>query len=303
MTRHFLDLAALEPRELHHILKVAKDVKWERQHRKFSNQLAGRKLAMIFEHNSTRTRVSFEIAMAELGGYVVNLRSDELQLGRGESLADTARVLSRYVDAIMIRAKTHATLEELAANATIPVINGLTDVAHPCQVMADVLTFEEHRGDIKGKTIAWIGDGNNMANSWIAAAERFGFTLRLACPPELMPAASILERAKTAGAAIEPHASPEAAVADADAVVTDTWVSMGQTDAEKRLTLLAPFQVSSGLMAKAKSDAIFMHCLPAHRGEEVTAEVIDGQNSVVWDEAENRLHVQKAILLWCLGAV
>ncbi len=303
MTRHFLDLAAIPPRDLSHILKVAKDLKWERQHRKFSNQLAGRKLAMIFEHNSTRTRISFEIAMAELGGYVVNLRSGELQLGRGETLADTARVLSRYVDVLMVRAKAHATLEELAANATIPVINGLTDLAHPCQVMADVLTFEEHRGDIKGKTIAWVGDGNNMANSWIAASERFGFMLRLACPGELQPAKETLVWAKENNASIELHASPEAAVADADAVVTDTWISMGQTDAEARLTLLSPFQVTTELMNKAKSDAIFMHCLPAHRGEEVTADVIDGPNSVVWDEAENRLHVQKAILLWCLGAV
>jgi ornithine carbamoyltransferase len=255
---------------------------------------------MIFERNSTRTRVSFEAGMHEMGGQAINLSATDLQLGRGESVADTARVLSRYVDAIMMRGD-HAKVRELAEFATVPVINGLTERVHPCQLMADILTFEEHRGPIRGSVIAWIGDGNNVANSWITAAVKFGFTLRLACPPELAPSPEYLAYAKAQNASVSLTDSPQEAVKDADAVTTDTWVSMGNENSETRRRLLTPFQVDEKLMREAKREAVFLHCLPAHRGEEVTAEVIDGPHSVVWDEAENRMHVQKAILHWCVG--
>jgi ornithine carbamoyltransferase len=257
---------------------------------------------MIFDKPSTRTRVSFDVAMRQLGGDVVFLTGQEMQLGRGETIADTARVLSRYVDAIMIRILDHNALLELARYATVPVINGLTRVSHPCQVMADVLTFEEHRGPIKGSTVAWTGDTNNVMASWMHAAQRLDFRLRVATPPELAPGKALKAWAASSGAAIEIGTDPEAAVAGADCVVTDTWVSMGDRDGERRHNLLKPYQVNSRLMAKAKSDAIFMHCLPAHRGEEVTDDVIDGPQSVVFDEAENRLHAQKGILAWCLHA-
>lgn len=301
--RHFLDLRDIEARELRIMIQSAKDLKWERERRNFTKQLAGRTLCMIFEKNSTRTRISFELAMAELGGYVMSFNANELQLGRGETLSDTAKVMSRYVHAIMIRANAHQTVMELSDNSTIPVINGLTDVSHPCQIMADILTIEEKRGDIKGKTLAWVGDGNNVANTLITAAAKFEFTLKLACPTELQPNAEMLAWAKAEGAHIELHSDPIMAVTDADAVITDTWVSMGDNDAEKRMALLKPFQVTEALMQHAKSDALFLHCLPAHRGEEVTTEVIDGPQSVVFDEAENRLHVQKAILLWCFKLI
>ncbi len=255
---------------------------------------------MIFEKPSTRTRVSFEVGMQQLGGNVVILQSSELQWGRGETVADTARVLSRYVDGIMIRTFGHETLKELAAHASVPVINGLTDRTHPCQLMADVLTFEEHMGPIAGKTIAWSGDGNNMASSWIHAAAKFDFTLNIACPEHLSPPAEILEWARQAGAKVNVSSDPRIAVRDADCVTTDTWISMGD-DEQDRHNLLAPFRVDADLMSQAKPNACFMHCLPVHRGEEVTAEVIDGPQSVVWDEAENRLHAQKAVLKWCLS--
>jgi ornithine carbamoyltransferase len=262
---------------------------------------------MIFEKPSTRTRVSFEVGIRQLGGDAVILTPNDTQLGRGETIADTARVLSRYVDAIMIRTTSHARLMEMAAHASVPVINGLTERTHPCQVMADVMTFEEHRGSIAGRTVAWSGDGNNMAGSWIQAAARFDFTLRLACPPELAPPTEILGWARGAGARVVVTHDPRTAIADADAVVTDTWVSMDQESAAARLgrenrhNMLAPYRVDAALMAHARPDALFMHCLPAHRGEEVTDEVIDGPQSVVWDEAENRLHVQKGILAWCMA--
>ena len=239
--------------------------------------------------------------MRQRGGQTVNLGSDEMQLGRGETVADTARVLSRYVDAIMIRTGAHGKLLELAEYADVPVINGLTDTSHPCQLMADVMTFEEHRGPIKGHTVAWCGDGNNVATSWIHAAAQFGFELRLACPDELAPDAEALRWARDQGATVNVTQDAFAAVEGAACVVADTWVSMGDKDAENRHNLLVPYQVNEKLMAVAANDALFMHCLPAHRGEEVSDGVIDGPQSVVFDEAENRLHAQKGVLAWCLG--
>jgi ornithine carbamoyltransferase len=297
--RHFLDLAALETPVLRRILDNA--MRFKRAGRGVSRPMAGRALALIFEKPSTRTRVSFEMAMRGLGGDVVMLSAKEMQLGRGETVADTARVLSRYVDAIMLRTDNAAKLHELAMYATVPVINGLTDHSHPCQIMADIMTFEEHRGPIGGQLIAWCGDGNNVAHSWIEGAARFGFSLRLACPPELAPDASVVAWARSHGADITVTSNASDAVAGARCVVTDTWVSMSDDDAETRHNLLAGYQVNSKLMEQAAPDAIFMHCLPAHRGEEVTADIIDGPNSVVFDEAENRLYAQQAILAWSLG--
>jgi ornithine carbamoyltransferase len=239
--------------------------------------------------------------MQQLGGRVVVLSDSGSHLGRGETIADTARVLSRYVDVIVIRTDAHQRLHELAANASVPVINALTDQTHPCQIMGDIMTFEEHRGTITGKVVAWSGDGNNVAATWIHGAQRFGFELRLACPPSLAPPDAVVDWAKREGASVRVTDSPAEALAGADLVLTDVWVSMGDSDADKRKALLAPYRVDEALMARAKPDALFMHCLPAHRGEEVTEGVIDGPHSVVWDEAENRLHVQKGILAWCLG--
>jgi ornithine carbamoyltransferase len=240
--------------------------------------------------------------MRQLGGESIMLTAQEMQLGRGETLGDTARVLSRFVDAIVIRILDHRAVEELAKHATVPVINGLTRLSHPCQVLADVMTFEEKKGSIRGRTVAWTGDANNVLTSWMHAAERFDFTLRVATPAELKPKKWLIEWVKSSGAAIEFGEDPEAAVKDADCVVTDTWVSMGDRDGKHRHNLLNPFQVNARLMARAKPDAIFMHCLPAHRGDEVTDEVIDGPQSVVFDEAENRLHAQKGLLAWCMHA-
>ncbi len=264
--------------------------------------LAGKVLAMIFDKPSTRTRVSFDVAMRQLGGDAIMLTSQEMQLGRGETIADTARVLSRYVDAIMIRTLEHETVTELAAHATVPVINGLTKRSHPCQVLADVMTFEEHRGPIRGRRVAWTGDANNVLASWMHAAERFEFELRVASPPELAAKKPLTDWIKSSGADIRLGHDPEQAVKSADCVVTDTWVSMGDKDGTRRHNLLKPYQVNARLMSRAKPDALFMHCLPAHRGEEVTDEVIDGPQSVVFDEAENRLHAQKGILAWCFQA-
>ncbi len=297
--RHFLDIHRFDRGTLRHILKKGVDFK-RNGHGQVERPLDGKTLVMIFEKPSTRTRVSFQVAMQELGGQVVILSGGESQLGRGESVADTARVLSRYCDAIMIRTDDSGKLSDLAAHAAVPVINGLTDDSHPCQLMADIMTYEEHRGPIKGRTVAYAGDGNNMAHSWIHAASRFGFDLRLGCPEELSPRADVVDWARGEGASVTVTPEPEAAAADADLVVTDTWVSMGDKDAGRRHNMLAPFQVNKRLMGFAKKDALFMHCLPAHRGEEVTADVIDGPQSVVWDEAENRLHAQKGILAWCL---
>ncbi len=299
--RHFLELKDVAAEELRRIVELGASFKRGERVNGTMQPLDGRALAMIFEKPSTRTRVSFEIAMKQLGGSVVVLTPNEMQIGRGETIADTARVLSRYVDVIMMRTNENKKLAELATHAEVPVINGLTDHSHPCQLMADIMTFEEHRGDIAGKRIAWCGDGNNMARSWIEAAARFDFEMRLACPPELAPPQDAIDWATGEGAKILSTTDPKEAVDGVDCVVTDTWVSMGDTEAEKRHNLLTPYKVDNRLMARANKDAIFMHCLPAHRDEEVTAEVMDGPQSVVWDEAENRLHAQKGILAWCLA--
>ena len=300
--RHFLDLSELSAEALRSIVEDSRRMKLERAARPRARPLDGRVLAMIFEKPSTRTRVSFDVAMRQLGGEVVVLSGAEMQLGRGETIADTARVLSRYVDAIMIRVLDHDALLELARHASVPVINGLTRNSHPCQVMADLLTFEEHRGRIAGRKVAWTGDANNVLASWVHASARFSFRLDVASPPELAPAPDLVAWAKRNAADVRFLSDPEEAVADADCVVTDTWVSMGDDAAERRHNLLKRYQVNARLMEKAKPDTIFMHCLPAHRGEEVTAEIIDGPKSVVFDEAENRLHAQKGILAWCLSA-
>jgi ornithine carbamoyltransferase len=298
--RHFLDLSEIPAADLRGMIAASRSMK--RRRNGAATPLAGKTLAMIFERPSTRTRVSFEVAMQQLGGRTIVLTGQEMQLGRGETFADTARVMSRYVDAIMIRILDHRALAELAKYATVPVINGLTRASHPCQVMADVLTFEEHKGPIRGRTVAWTGDANNVLTSWLHAAQRFEFRLRVATPPELAPKKPLIDWVKRSGAAIELGDDPEAAVKKADCVVTDTWVSMGDKGAGRRHNLLKPYQVNARLMRLARPDAVFMHCLPAHRGEEVTDEVIDGPQSVVLDEAENRLHAQKGILSWCLHA-
>jgi ornithine carbamoyltransferase len=296
--RHFLDLDRIDPAELRTILEHAKRMKRAGAQ---DRPLAGRTLIMIFEKPSTRTRVSFEVGMRQLGGDVVVLSPGDMQLSRGETIADTARALSRYADAIMIRTGNAQRMEELAKHATIPVINGLTERSHPCQLMADVMTFEEHRGPIAGRIVAWSGDGNNVAASWIHAADRFGFELRIACPATLQPPAELLAWARDRGAKVHVTDTAEAAVTGADLVTTDVWVSMNTPASENRHNLLAPYRVDERLMRLARHDALFMHCLPAHRGEEVTQGVIDGPQSVVWDEAENRLHAQKGILCWCLA--
>jgi ornithine carbamoyltransferase len=295
--RHFLDLDRFDSEELRGILDTGIAYKRGRRDR----PLAGKTLAMIFEKPSTRTRVSFEVAMRQLGGDTIFLNTADSQLGRGETVADTARVLSRYVDAIMIRTNQPEKLEDLARHASVPVINGLTDASHPCQLMADVMTLEEHKGRLPDTVVAWSGDGNNVATSWIHAAVRFGLELRLACPEQLSPRPELLAWAQREGGRVSLMSDPYAAVRGADCVVTDTWVSMGVEANVSRHNLLAPYRVDERLMAAAKPDAVFMHCLPVKRGDEVTAAVVDGPQSVVWDEAENRLHAQKGILVWCLG--
>jgi ornithine carbamoyltransferase len=302
--RHFLDLHHLDAKTLRRVVDMAHQMKKVGRRPPAAltpEDVATRVLVMIFEKPSTRTRVSFDVAMRQLGGQTIALNHTDTQLGRGEPVSDTAKVLSRYADAIMLRANKHETLTELADHATIPVINGLTDLSHPCQIVADIMTFEESRGAITGKTIAWAGDGNNVAASWIHAAVRLGFKMRLACPPQLNPEKAVMDWAKREGGAIELTDDVDVAVKGADCVVTDTWVSMGQNDAPKRKQLLGPYAVDEAVMKKAAKGAVFMHCLPAYRGHEVSAAVIDGPQSVVWDEAENRLHAQKAILAWCLG--
>lgn len=300
--RHFLDLIDIPKPVLAGLIDRSRALKAERARGVQSAPLAGKTLAMVFDKPSTRTRVSFDVGMRQLGGEAILLTAQEMQLGRGETLADTARVLSRYVDAIMIRILDHEAVAELAKHATIPVINGLTRRSHPCQVLADVMTFEEKRGSIRGRTVAWTGDSNNVLASWMHAAERFDFQLRVATPSELRPKKWLMDWVKASGAAIEIGDDPERAVKDADCVVTDTWVSMGDRDGKRRHNVLKRYQVNGALMRKARPDALFMHCLPAHRGEEVTDEVIDGPQSVVFDEAENRLHAQKGLLAWCLHA-
>lgn len=302
---HFLDLSDFSGAELRAILDAGHAMKGRRRTPADAadKPLAGKVVAMVFEQPSLRTRMSFDVGIRDLGGESIMVSGKEIELGEREAIADTARVLSRYVDAIMIRMLRHEALLELAKYATVPVINGLTKVSHPCQVMADLLTFEERKGPIKGRTVAWTGDFNNVLASWMHAAARFDFRLNVATPNELAPAKDIVAWAKAQGADLRLGDDPEDAVSGADAVITDSWVSMGDADGERRHNLLKPYQVNARLMGKAAPDAIFMHCLPAHRGEEVTDEVIDGPQSVVFDEAENRLHAQKGVLAWCFGAV
>lgn len=300
--RHFLDWRDLSVDDINLILAEAKRRKSVRGNDE-SLDLSGKSLAMIFEKNSTRTRVSFEVAMRELGGNPIVLKKEDLQLGRGETVADTARVLSRYVHALMLRAYYHDTLLELAQYATAPVVNGLTDLLHPCQLMADVMTIEERLGSIAGKKVAWIGDGNNMANTWITVAQKLDFELVLACPERYQPDRAILDTAIGNGAKVMLTHSPEVAAEGADVVNADTWVSMGDDDTLTRKQSFYGYQVNEALMKRAAPGAIFLHCLPAHRGEEVSDGVLDGPQSAVWDEAENRLHTQKAILLWCLERI
>ena len=299
--RHLIDINILEEGIPKKLLETAKYYKTKGRGLLEGAPLLGRTLAMIFEKPSTRTRISFEVAMTELGGSAIYLDSKSMQMGRGESIKDTAKVLSRYLDGIMIRAVSHETLIDMAKYSSIPVINGLTNLSHPCQILADIMTFEENKGPIEDKIVAWVGDGNNMANSWIHAASVFNFNLKLACPNGRHPNEKIIKWAKSKDANVEIFKEPIKAVYQADAVVTDTWVSMGDDVLKDPQKVFGNYQVDLDLFNKAKQDAIFMHCLPAHRGEEVTKEIIDGPRSVVWDEAENRLHIQKAILSWAIA--
>jgi ornithine carbamoyltransferase len=303
--KNFLDIDRFAASDLRDMLEFAHAYKRGEAAPGGERPGAGKTLALVFEKPSTRTRVSFEVGMAQMGGHVTILDSQGSQLGRGETIADTTRVLNRYVDVIMFRTLSEASLLEMAEYATVPVINGLTDKSHPCQIMADIMTFEEIKGPIAGKTIAWVGDGNNVLGSWIHAAAPFGYALRIASPVGYEPDAAVIDAARVAGADVTLTADPTEGVAGADCVVTDTWLSMGTNggpSAEDRVAALTPYRVDEALMAKAASDAIFLHCLPASRTNEVSGGVIDGPRSAVWDEAENRLHAQKGILHWCLSA-
>jgi ornithine carbamoyltransferase len=304
--RHFIDIWKLSPTDLRAILEDAKSRKAARlgKPKGFVDADApgrDRVLAMIFEKNSTRTRFSFDAAIRQLGGSGIIATASDMQLGRGEPVDDTARVLSRMVDAVMIRANRHEDVERFAQVSDIPVINGLTDKSHPCQIMADLLTFEEHRGSVEGKTLAWIGDGNNVCASFIHAAPKLGFKLKIACPGNYHPDLYDLARAQQEGGQVELVEDAREAAMGAHAVITDTWVSMGDLDLEARMDAFESYQVDDALMDAAAPDAVFLHCLPAHRGEEVTDSVIDGPRSLIWDEAENRIHAQKAVLAWCFG--
>ena len=308
MTRHFLNLADAGGDAIAAMLNDAIDRKaarqgWPKGKADADAPLAGHTLAMVFEKNSTRTRTSFEMAMKQLGGDSIFMASGQMQLGRGESIADTARVLSRYVDAIMIRTDDHAKVEELAHHASVPVINGLTDLSHPCQIVADLLTITEHNKALPGLELAWLGDGNNVLNSIVEAAGLFQFNVRIAVPQGYESDDSFIACARAAGSNVTLTRDAAEAVSGADVIVTDTWVSMGQEHAHNKIAAMMPYQVNEQLMAMAKADAKFLHCLPAHRGEEVTDAVIDGPQSVIWDEAENRLHAQKSILRWCFGQI
>jgi len=303
MVRHFLDIYRLEAGELRAILddahaRKAARMGWPKGRADADTPAKDRVLAMIFEKNSTRTRFSFDAAIRQLGGASIIANAGDMQLGRGEPVEDTARVLSRMVDAVMIRANSHEDVERFARVATVPVINGLTDRSHPCQILADIMTIEEHRGPIAGKTIAWVGDGNNVCHSFMHAAPKLGFHLNVACPGDYHPDLHDLAKG---GNHVTLTSDPREAVAGADVVVTDTWVSMGDGDYEARLEAFEGYGVDAALMDAAASDAVFLHCLPAHRGEEVTDAAIDGPKSLVWDEAENRIHAQKAVLAWCFA--
>jgi ornithine carbamoyltransferase len=306
--QHFLDIHKTDPAHLRHMIDTAAAMKDRRAGRPRGAQdddlpLKDRMVALIFEKPSTRTRVSFDVGVRQMGGQTMVLSGTDMQLGHGETIADTARVLSRYVDLIMIRTFDETVLTEMAEFASVPVINGLTDRTHPCQIMADILTFEEHRGPIRGKKVVWSGDGNNVCASFLHAAGQFGFDMTFTGPPTLDPETEFVELARSKGVNIAIERDPHKAVENADLVVTDTWVSMhdAQSARERRHNQLRPYRVDAQLMANAKPDALFMHCLPAHRDDEATSEVMDGPHSVIFDEAENRLHAQKAILRWCLG--
>lgn len=314
--RHFLDISKLSSEQLRGLLQSAHALKAMQKAGRAGTALktpasgtaldekhfSHRVLAMIFEKPSTRTRISFDVAMRQLGGETIVLNKDDLQLGRGEAISDTAKVMSRYVDAIMLRTTRHETLEEFAANADVPVINGLSDRSHPCQILADLMTIEEAQGGvIAGRTVAWVGDANNVATSFVHAAAKLDFDIRIAAPSSLSPDPVLVDWARSEGCNVTVTESAHEAVAGADCVVTDTWVSMGDKDVDARLAALTPYRVDAALMKDASEDAIFLHCLPAYRGKEVTADVIDGPQSRVFDEAENRLHAQKAVLAWCLS--
>ena len=306
MTRHFLDLADAGGDAIAAMLNDAQDRKaaraaWPKGRVDADAPLAGRTLAMVFEKPSTRTRLSFDMAMRQLGGSTIVMDAGSMQLGRGETVADTARVLGRMVDAIMIRTDDHAKLDEMAAHAGVPVINGLTDRSHPCQIMADMLTVIERTGRLAGTKWAWLGDGNNVLHSIIEAASLMHFEVSIACPTGYDPAIDVMDAATRRGASVPIVRDPTRAAAGADVVVTDTWISMGQAHADEKLAAMMPYQVTPALMTAAKPGAVFLHCLPAHRGEEVVDAVIDGPQSAIWDEAENRLHAQKSVLLWCFG--
>ncbi|HJV40944.1 ornithine carbamoyltransferase [Caulobacter sp.] len=306
--RHFIDLWKLDGATLRLLLDDAHARKaarkgWPQGKVDVDAPAKDRVLSMIFQKNSTRTRFSFDAAMRQLGGAAIISTSSDMQLGRGETIEDTAKVLSRMVDAVMIRANSHADVERFAQVSTVPVINGLTDKSHPCQIMADILTIEEHRGSIAGKTIAWVGDGNNVCSSFIHAAPLLGFELKIACPAVYHADLHDLARAESLQGRVSMTADPKEAVRGADVVVADTWVSMGDTDHDERLAALEPYQVDDGLMDLAAGNGVFLHCLPAHRGEEVTDAVLDGPRSLVWDEAENRIHAQKSVLAWAFGAI
>ncbi|HVX71790.1 MAG: ornithine carbamoyltransferase [Devosia sp.] len=299
--RHFLTLEDFTADQLRGMLALATELKARLKAGERPRLLPDKMLAMVFERQSTRTRISFDVGMRQLGGETMFLSGNDMQLAREETLADTARVMSRYVDAIMIRILDHDDLLDLAGASSVPVINGLTRRAHPCQVMADIQTFEEHRGSIEGAKVAWVGDANNVLASWVHASKLFGNKFAIACPDEYGPDQGLLADIKEAGPNVTLGEDPHAAVKDADLIITDTWVSMGDTDVTDRRKVLKPYRVDTNLIGLADKDALFMHCLPAHRGDEVTDEVIDGPQSVVFDEAENRLHAQKAILCWCFG--
>jgi ornithine carbamoyltransferase len=302
MTRHLLTLLDLTPTEIAALLTRAHELKALQRQGRCPRPLVGRTLAMLFDKPSTRTRVSFEAGMAQLGGATIYLERGQTQLSRAEPLSDTARVLSRYVDAVVVRTFAQEMLEELAAYATIPIINGLTDTHHPCQVLSDLLTVEERFGKVEGLKVAWVGDGNNVANSWITAALRLDFELHLACPPGYEPDAALLRQAQAEKRRVILDQDPVAAVSGAQVVNTDVWASMGQEgEAERRRAVFRPYQVNRELLRHAPAEAIVLHCLPAHRGEEITAEVLEGPQSAAWDQAENRLHAQKALLEWLLG--
>ena len=305
--RHFLDLDALAPSDLRSILDEAMRRKQARVGLPkgapdADAPLVDHALAMLFEKSSTRTRVSFDVGMRQLGGSTLVLNSGDLQLGRGETVEDTARVLSRMVDAVMVRANSHDDVLKLADASDVPVINGLTDRSHPCQIVADLMTLEERFGDLKGRTLAWVGDGNNVATSFLHAASLMGYDMRLACPDAYAPDPDEVRGARDRQASVTVTQDVMEAVTGADVVIADTWVSMGDEDIDARMAALKPYQVTEAVMEAAGAESVFLHCLPAHRGEEMTADVIDGPRSLVWDEAENRLHAQKAILLWCLAS-